>query len=92
MGGINKCGARLLPTTVSACAMNFVHFCHLVKSQHCCLCSCGIYNPPLAAHLHLATLPPSCTPTLLYVCAICYITVVMREVADNPVVLASQQK
>ena len=40
MNGINKdmTGARLLPTTVSTCAVNWVPFCHLPKIQYCFLC------------------------------------------------------
>ena len=74
MGGIKKdlCGAKLLPTTVSACAVNCSEFCHLVKTQHCCLCPCEKYNPPLAVH----PLPP--THPLL--CAICDITVKLLKI------------
>ena len=27
-------------------AVNCICFCYLVKTQHCCLCPCGRYNPP----------------------------------------------
>ena len=35
LGGINKdmCGPKLLPTTVLACGVNFIHFCDLVKNN-----------------------------------------------------------
>ena len=94
LGGINKdvCGAKLLPTTVSAYTMNFICSCHLVKTQHCCLCSCGRYNLPSAAHPpHHPPYTPSHPPTPL-VCAICDITVHVKKVAENPAVLASKQK
>ena len=58
-----------------------LHFCHLVKTR--CLCPCERYNLPPAAR------PPS--PHSL-ICAICNITVAMKKVAENPAVLASQQK
>ena len=40
VNGINKdvSGAKLLPTTVSTCPVDWVSFCHLLKTQHCCLC------------------------------------------------------
>ena len=60
VSGTNKdvTGARLLPTTVSTCHVDGVSFCHLLKTQHCCVCPYGRFNPPLATHL-----PPP--PTLL---------------------------
>ena len=46
--GTNKdvTGARLLPTTVSTCPVDWVPFCHSLKTQHCCLCPYGSFNPP----------------------------------------------
>ena len=36
VNGINKdvCDAKLLPTTVLACSVDCVCFCHLLKTQH----------------------------------------------------------
>ena len=50
--GINKdvSGAWLLPMTISTYPVDWVCFCHLLKTQHCCLCPNGRYNPPLATH------------------------------------------
>ena len=52
VGGTNKdvTGARLLPTTVSTCPVDSVPFCHLLNTQHCCLCTHGRFSPPLASH------------------------------------------
>ena len=55
VNGINKdvSGARLLPKTVSTYPVDWVCFCHLLKTQHCCLCPNGRYNqPPAIHHLH----------------------------------------
>ena len=43
---INKdmSGTRLLPTTVSTYPVDWVCFCHLLKTQHCCLCPSGRYT------------------------------------------------
>ena len=62
VNGINKdvTGARLLPTTVSTCPVDWVPFCHLLKTQHCCLCPYGRFNPPPATHLPT---PPTCPST-----------------------------
>ena len=50
VNGINKgvTSARLLPTTVSTCPVDYIPFCHLLKTQHCCLCPYGRLNPPPA--------------------------------------------
>ena len=50
VNGINKdvTGVRLLPTTVWTCLVDWVPFCHLLKTQHCYLCRYGRFNPPLA--------------------------------------------
>ena len=39
MNGINKdvSGTRLPPTIISTYTVDFVCFCHLLKTQHCCL-------------------------------------------------------
>ena len=44
VNGINKdvSSARLLPTTVSTYPVDWVYFCHLLKTQHYCLCLYGI--------------------------------------------------
>ena len=65
VGGINKdmCGAKLLQTTVSAYAVNCICFFHLLKTQHCSLCPCGMYNLPLAAHPP----PPPTTHPLIHI-------------------------
>ena len=89
MGGTNKdvYVAKLMPMTVLTYAVNYIHFCYLVKTPHCCLCPCGRYSPPLAAQLSPTPTPPY---TLIYV--ICDITVAVKKVAENPAMLASQQK
>ena len=63
VGGTNKdvTGARLLPTTVSTCPVDWVPFCHSLKTQHCCLCPYGSFNLPQATHL-----PPPPTPPTPY--------------------------
>ena len=66
VGGTNKdvTGARLLTTTVSTCPVDWVPFCHSLKTQHCCLCPYGSFSPPLATHPPPPpTPPPSCPPT-----------------------------
>ena len=62
VGGTNKdvTGARLLPTTVSTCPVDWVPFCHSLKTQHCCLCPYGSFNPPLATHPPLHPPPITC--------------------------------
>ena len=59
VSGTNKdvTGARLLPTTVSTCPVDWVPICHLLKTQHCCLCPQWSFNPPPATHS-----PPPPTP------------------------------
>ena len=65
VNGINKdvSGTRLLPTTVSTYPMDWVCFCHLLNTQHCCLCPGGSFNPPSAAHpvqeYHISELAPA---------------------------------
>ena len=53
VNGINKdvTGARLLSTTVSTCPVDWVPFCHLLKTQYCRLCPYRRFNPPPATHL-----------------------------------------
>ena len=84
MGGINKyvCGVKLLPMTVSAFAVNRIRFCHLVKTQHRCLCPCGMNKPPPSAHPppHPPNLPPA-NPSLIHV--ICDITVAMKKLLKS---------
>ena len=65
VNGINKdmTGVKLLPTTVVTCAVDWVHFCHLLKTQHCCLWPYGRFNPPPATHHAPSTYP---TPPTLY--------------------------
>ena len=60
VNGINKdvSGTRLLPTTVLTYPMDWVCFCHLLNTQHCCLCPYGSFSPPPATHP-----PPPPTPT-----------------------------
>ena len=73
MGDINKdvCGAKLLPTSILACAVNCSRFCYLMKTQQCCLCPCGKYNLPPAAHpTHYPPhtshpLTPLCVPSMI---------------------------
>ena len=55
----------VVPKTVSSYAVNCILFCNLMKIQHCCLCSCGRYSPPLAAH---HPQPPTLIPPLPYTC------------------------
>ena len=68
VNGINKdmTGAKLLPTTTLTCAVDWVPFCHLLKTQHCCLCPYGRFNPPPATHppLHPPHLPPAHPPPI----------------------------
>ena len=84
VSGINKdvCGAKLLPTTASAHPVDCVCFCHLLKTDHCCLCQNERYNPTPAAH----PLHPS-HPLLTH--ATYDNTVAEKKVAQNPAVLAS---
>ena len=77
LGGTNRdvCGAKLLPTSLSACQVSHVCSYHLLNTQHCCQCPSGRFNPPPAAH-----------PLIR---AIRDITVAVKKVAKNPAVLAS---
>ena len=62
MGDIKKdmCGTKLLPTTVT---------------QHCCLCPCGRYNLPLAAHPPQLPTPLSSHPPPIHaICNVYYST------------------
>ena len=61
VNGINEdvSGARLLPTTVSTYPVDWVCFCHLLKTQHCCLCPSGSFNLPSAAHPPPPPTPPA---------------------------------
>ena len=61
VNSINKdvSGDRLLPTTVSTYPVEWVCFCHLLKTQNCCLCPNGRHNPSPGAH----PLPPLITST-----------------------------
>ena len=63
VGGTNKdvTDARLLPMTVSTCPVDWVLFCHSLKTQHCCLCPYGSFNPPPAAHPPPPPTPPPIT-------------------------------
>ena len=54
------CGTKLLPMIVLAYPVDCVCFCHLLNTQHCCLCPNGRYNPPPSSHpLH----PPLAHPS-----------------------------
>ena len=68
--GINKdmCDAKLLPTTVSTYPVVCVCFCHLLETEHCCLCSIRRHNLPSAAHLSPTTTPPPPTRPPPYTC------------------------
>ena len=52
VNGINKDvrGARLLPTAVLTYPVDWVCFCYLLKTQHCCLYPNVEYNPTPLAH------------------------------------------
>ena len=57
--------ARLQPTTVLSYPVDRICFCHLLKTQHCCLYPNGRYNLPLATHLPqppISPLPTCPTP------------------------------
>ena len=86
---INKdvCGAKLLLTIVSAYPMDFVCFCDLSKTQHCCLSSNRKYNPPLATH-PLPHPPTPLPPAHPLICTTRDIAMAVRKVAQNPAVLA----
>ena len=77
VNGINKdvYSVKLLQTTVLPYPVDCVCFCDLLKTQHCCLCPNGSYNPPLAA------LPPhhSLHPTHSLICATHDITVAVQQ-------------
>ena len=57
--------------------VNLVCLCNLLKTQLCCLCPNGRYNPLLYAHLFPQLTPPPTTYD---------ITVAMEIVAQNPAV------
>ena len=56
MNSINKdvCGTKLLPATVLTYPVDCVCFCHLLETQHYCLCPNGKYLPTP----HICSLPP----------------------------------
>ena len=68
VNGINKdvTGARLLPTTVLTCPVDWVPFCHSLKMQLCSLCPYERFNPPLATHPLPPPTPPPITCHLWY--------------------------
>ena len=84
VNGINKdvSGARLLPTTVLTYLVDWVCFCHWLKTQHYCLCPNGSYNLPLATH------PPSPTTYPLPITCHSWYYSRFKKVAQNPIVLA----
>ena len=81
-------GARLLPTTVSTCPVDWVPFCQSLKTQHCCMCPYGSFNLPPATHPPLHP-PHPLPPTHPLYHAIPDITVAVKKVAEKPAVLAS---
>ena len=68
VNGINKdvSGTILLPTTVSTYPMDWVCFCHLLNTQHCCLCPYGSFGPPPASHPPPPPTPPPSHPPTPY--------------------------
>ena len=80
----DTCGAKLLPTIVSAYPVDCVCFCDLLKIRHCCLSSNERYNSPPAAHPPPP--PPTHPPPL---CPTHDIPVAVKKVAQNPAVLTS---
>ena len=65
--------------------------CVLMLAHYCFLCLNGSLNPPSASHTPLPP-PIPLPPTHPLIRAICDITVAVKKVAQNPAVLASQQK
>ena len=91
VNGINKdvSDTRLLPMTVSAYPMDWVCFCHLLKTQECCLCpNRSITHLWLPIHLHHPPHPNPILHTPLLQCAIYDITVTVKNFIQNPAVLA----
>ena len=84
LDGINKDmgGAKLLLTTTSVYPVDCTCICPLLKTRHHCLCSNGRCNLPSASHP-----PPPPAHPLIH--AIPDITVTLKNVAQNPAVLAS---
>ena len=78
LNGINKdvCGAKLYRPI------------HLLNTHYCCLCLNGSLSLPLASHPPPQP-PAPLPPAHLLIRAICDITVTVKKVAQNPVVLAS---
>ena len=49
--GCVQCQCKLLLMIIfGLCSDLCVCFCYLMKTRNCCLCPCGRYNQPLAAH------------------------------------------
>ena len=62
VNGINKdvIGVRLLPMTISTYHVDWACLCHLLKTQHCCLCPNRRCNPlPATTHSHYPSHPHS---------------------------------
>ena len=60
-----------------------------MKAQPHCLCPCERHSLPPASHPCPPPTPSLCQTTLLYVRAICDITVNVTKVAENQTVLAT---
>ena len=90
------CDVKLLPTTVLDNPVDFVCFCLLLKTYHCCLCVNIMYRlrmaclccsphsprPPHPNHLSPTHLPP-------YTCHLWYYSS-CEKVVQNPAVLVSR--
>ena len=81
--------ARLLPMTISTCPVDWVPFCHSLKTQHCCMCPYGSFNLPPATHppsTHPTPPPPTHSPPIT-----CYSWYYSRceKICSKPAVLAS---
>ena len=85
-------GAKLLPMTVSAYPVDCVYVCHLLKTQHCCLCSSGRYTPPPAAHPSPPTHHPPHPLAYPLIHTTCDNTMAVKNVAQNQTVFASLQE
>ena len=81
-------GARLLPTTVLSYPVDWVSFCHLLKTQHCCLCPNERYNLLPASHLPPPPIPPPPTYPPPITCHPWYYSH-CKNVVQTPPVLAS---
>ena len=75
------CDAKLFPMTTLAYPIYCVCFCHLLRTQHCCLCPNGRYNLLLTAHPPLSLIQPPLHATH-------NVTIAVKRVAQNPAVLA----